>query len=313
MGLHSNILLESGTNELEIVEFHIDEQTEKGERYQGYYGINVAKVLEIIRKPEITRMPEVTHPSVLGAFNLRSRIIPLIDLSHWLGKNTVETGQEKVIVTEFNNTTTAFLVSGVTRIHRISWSEVVSPDEGLGHISGDCISSMVRINDRIIFILDLEGILTEINPALGLENKMEVRVPEGENYTAYIAEDSHTIREMIKSQLQEAGFTIKSFTNGQLCHDAIMDMKIRAQNEGKSIAEDIHVVVTDIEMPMMDGHTLCRKIKEDKELNNLPVILFSSIITDNLRHKGDTVGADYQISKPQINELAKRSLELIQK
>ena len=125
----TNILLEAGTNELEIVEFYIDEptassftgdtpETSSGQ-YRGYYGVNVAKVLEIIRLPKITGMPEVSHPSVMGAFNLRDHIIPLVDLSIWLDKQRQDSDSPKVIVTEFNNVTTSFLVSGVTRIHRM--------------------------------------------------------------------------------------------------------------------------------------------------------------------------------------------------
>ena len=131
----TNILLEAGTNELEVVEFYLDElappngdpaegqtTTENPDgtcTYRGYYGVNVAKVLEIIRMPKVTELPEVQHPSVLGAFNLRSRIIPLVDLAMWLEKQHAQTTEEpKTIVTEFNNVTTAFMVSGVNRIHR---------------------------------------------------------------------------------------------------------------------------------------------------------------------------------------------------
>ncbi|MDR2695488.1 MAG: chemotaxis protein CheW, partial [Deltaproteobacteria bacterium] len=125
----TNILLEAGTNELEIVEFYLDEEDgSNAASYRGHYGVNVAKVLEIIRMPKVTELPEVQHAAVLGAFNLRSKIIPLVDLALWLEKKTVQGHEPKTIVTEFNAVTTAFMVSGVNRIHRISWEEVEPPN-----------------------------------------------------------------------------------------------------------------------------------------------------------------------------------------
>lgn len=150
----TDILLEAGTNELEIVEFYLEEEPKEDDTVElnekdgeekegrkksrkGYYGVNVAKVLEIIRMPKITEMPEVSHESVLGAFNLRSRIIPLLDLSKWLKKKRVENEPPKAIVTEFNQVTSAFMVSGVTRIHRISWEDVEAPNKYVSALSSD--------------------------------------------------------------------------------------------------------------------------------------------------------------------------------
>ncbi len=182
----TNILLEAGTNELEIVEFYIDEPVteldsgtssalkliqEEGKEpiYRGYYGVNVAKVLEIIQLPHVTPLPELQSDSVLGAFNLRSQIIPLVDLNIWLEKQSLlNHNPPKVVVTEFNNVTTAFKVSGVNRIHRISWEDVDAPNSYMSFFSKGCITGVVRLEDRIVFILDLEKIVTELNPNLGL-------------------------------------------------------------------------------------------------------------------------------------------------
>ena len=159
----TNILLEAGTNELEIVEFFLDEPGDDGKPYRGYYGVNVAKVLEIIQMPKITSLPEVQDPSVLGAFNLRSHIIPLVDLSLWLGKAPVEHREApKVIVTEFNSVTTAFQVAGVNRIHRISWEEVEPPSKYVAMVSKSNITGVVKMENRIIFLLDLENVLEPI-------------------------------------------------------------------------------------------------------------------------------------------------------
>ncbi|GAB6176372.1 chemotaxis protein [Desulfobaculum senezii] len=310
---HTNILLESGTNELEIVEFYINEPSEEGEHYQGYYGVNVAKVLEIIRMPQVTEMPEVTHPSVLGAFNQRSHITPLVDLSMWLGKERTENEPPKVIVTEFNRVTTAFMVSGVTRIHRISWEEVEPPNTYVSNLSNDSITGVVKMDDRIIFILDLEKIVTELNPSLGLRLDETIHWESGDNLKALISDDSALIREMLKDLLQKAGFTVEVTHNGKEAWDRLQELSKLALENNKPIWDYVNVLVSDIEMPSMDGLSLTKNVKEHPVLKDLPVMLFSSLITDRLRHKGDSVGADDQISKPEVSQLALRAKDLIDK
>jgi two-component system chemotaxis response regulator CheV len=308
----TNILLEAGTNELEIVEFYLDEPgPEPGGTYRGHYGVNVAKVLEIIRRPRFTEMPEVSHPSVLGAFNHRSHIIPLVDLSVWLGKEQVAGEASKVIVTEFNRIVTAFLVSGMTRIHRVSWEAVEPPSAYVASFSNSSITGVVKIEGRILFILDLEKIVSDLNPHLGMRLDEGVDWGAGGSYRALVADDSTLIREMLKDLLEKAGFTVESVKNGREAWDRLGEIKSRAEAEGRSVEDFFQVVVTDIEMPAMDGHNLTRRIKEDPVLKRLPVILFSSLITDKLRHKGVAVGADEQISKPEVSTLARRAKELI--
>lgn len=308
----TNILLEAGTNELEIVEFHLDEQDEGQEVYKGYYGVNVAKVLEIIRMPKVTEMPEVRHKSVLGAFNLRSSIIPLVDLSLWLGKKRVQTAEEpKVIVTEFNNVNTAFMVSGVNRIHRISWEEVEAPNAYVSTMTKNTITGVVKMDGRIIFLLDLERIVSDLNPQLGLRLDDGIDWDKTKQYRALVADDSTVIREMIKDLLQKAGFSVEAFTNGKDAWDRLRSIKQKAEADNRPISDFLQVVISDIEMPQMDGHSFCKHIKEDPVLKKLPVILFSSLITDKLRHKGEAVGADDQIAKPEITYVATKSIALI--
>lgn len=308
----SNILLEAGTNELEIVEFHLDEEEQDGApAYKGYYGINVAKVLEIIRLPKVTALPEVRDKSVLGAFNLRSHIIPLVDLSLWLGKTRVQKEPPKVIVTEFNNVNTAFMVSGVNRIHRISWEEVEPPNAYISNLTRNTITGVVKLEGRIIFLLDLERIVSDLNPQLALRLDEAINWEAGDRYRALIADDSTVIREMIKELLQKANFEVEAVPTGKDAWDRLCEIRKKAMEENKPPNHYVQVIISDIEMPQMDGHNLCRRIKEDPVLKTLPVILFSSLITDRLRHKGDTVGADDQISKPEITAVAKRALALI--
>ncbi len=317
----TNILLESGTNELELVEFFIDEGTDaSGQTYRGYYGVNVAKVLEIIRMPTVTQLPDIPHPSVLGAFNLRSRIIPLVDLSLWLGKGTTEIKDStKVIVSEFNRMISAFMVSGVTRIHRLSWTQVEAPGKHLNEYSGNSVTGVVRFEDRILLVLDMEKILAELNPGLAMkieetamQSIQEAREPsKKEHFRALVADDSTSIRRMIAAMLEKAGFEVTQTVNGQEAWDTLLGMKQRASQEGKPLSEYVDIMVSDIEMPVMDGHNLTKRVKDDPVLKDMPVILFSSLITDRLRHKGEAVGADDQISKPNITELTRRAFELI--
>lgn len=311
----TNILLEAGTNELEIVEFHLEEDasTPEGAPYRGYYGVNVAKVLEIIRMPKVTELPEVQHPSVLGAFNLRSHIIPLVDLSLWLGKQRAKGAEQpKVIVTEFNNVTTAFMVSGVNRIHRISWESVEPPNRYVAAVSNNSITGVVQLEGRIVFLLDLEKIVADLNPQLGLRLDHAIDWAANTRYRALIADDSGLIREMLKDLMQKANFEVEAVNNGREAWDRLAELKTKGEQEGRPITDYVQVLVSDIEMPSMDGHNLCKRVKDDNYLNKIPVILFSSLITDKLRHKGMAVGADDQISKPEVTHLAKRALALIE-
>ena len=323
----SNILLEAGTNELEVVEFYLDEfvppsdaepQTDENGQpvaepsYRGYYGVNVAKVLEIIRMPKVTALPEVQHPSVRGAFNLRSRIIPLVDLAMWLGKtHPANEEQPKTIVTEFNNVTTAFMVSGVNRIHRISWEQVEPPNKYVAAVSNNTVIGVVKLEDRIIFLLDLEKVVANLNPKLGLRLDDLGKDWNNSGYRALVADDSALVREMLRDLMEKAGFTVEVVSNGRAAWERLEDFKRRCEEGGQPITDFVHVVVSDIEMPVMDGLNLTHRIKTDPMLNKLPVVLFSSLITDKLRHKGDSVGADDQISKPEVTQLARRALALI--
>ena len=323
----SNILLEAGTNELEVVEFYLDEfvppstdeplADENGQpvppaAYRGYYGVNVAKVLEIIRMPKVTELPEVQHPSVLGAFNLRSRIIPLVDLAMWLGKtHPANEDQPKTIVTEFNNVTTAFMVSGVNRIHRISWEQVEPPNKYVAAVSNNTVIGVVKLEDRIIFLLDLEKVVANLNPKLGLRLDDLGKDWTNKGYRALVADDSALVREMLRDLMEKAGFTVEVVSNGRAAWERLEDIKRRCEDSGRPVEDFVHVMVSDIEMPVMDGLNLTHRIKTDNVLNKLPVILFSSLITDKLRHKGDSVGADDQISKPEVTQLARRAMALI--
>lgn len=306
----TNILLDAGTNELEVVEFYLDE-----EGYRGHYGVNVAKVLEIIREQPVTAMPQMRHPAVLGAFPHRDgRVVPLVDLSLYLGKKREITQEPKIIVTEFNNITTGFLVSGVNRIHRLSWQEVEAPGNFLQNMSRNAITGVVRLEGRVVFILDMEAIVGELDPALAirLDGSLHDASGEGRIYTVLHADDSGNVRNLVKRLMEESGrFKVIQVTNGEEAWRILTQFRREEEQGGTKVKDRIQAVITDIEMPQMDGLSLCRQIKDDRTLNSLPVALFSSLITDRLEHKGESVGVDAQFAKPDLQVLSEKVLELI--
>lgn len=286
------ILLESGTNELEIVEFGIG---------NNKFGINVIKVKEIINPVPITQVPHA-HPNVEGIIELRGEVLPVVNVATALGfPPSPNPQQDKLIVAEFNKQKIVFHVHSVTMIHRISWNQIEKPSDMYQGADSQIIG-VVKLNGEMILLLDFEKIVVEINPESGI-NVQQVQKLGKRNRSSkrlLIAEDSPLLRKLLHDTLLEAGFQfIEFFENGQ---DALNYLETMAKS-GKPIEETIQLVVTDIEMPQMDGHHLTKRIKDNPLLSKLPVIIFSSLITDDLRHKGQMVGADEQVSKPEIAEL----------
>ncbi len=307
----TNILLESGTNELEIVEFYIDE-----EGYRGHYGINVAKVVEIIRMQSVTCMPHMSHHSVLGAFPYRDgKIVPLIDLAIFLDKEPESVEDPKIIVTEFNKTQTAFLVSGVNRIYRLSWEDVEPPGKFLQKLSGQSVTGVVKLEGRVIFLLDLEAIVATLQPNLALRaydrDESEI-VPTDTKFRILHADDSASIRKLVFSMLDKDGrFEVLQCHDGKEAHEKLLEIKQEAVKSGEPIENYVQGVITDIEMPFMDGLTLCKEIKDDMILKSLPVAIFSSLITPTTIHKAESVGADAQFAKPDLKSIADKIYDLM--
>jgi len=313
MALDNDILLEAGTNELEIIEFFLDERDENtGVVSRGYYGVNVAKALEVIESPKLTSYDSAAHPCFLGTIPLRDIILPVLDLSTWLHMNKAANSFEVILVTEFNKTITGFLVSGVTQIHRVNWKDVSPPSHYLERMNANCITSMVQIDDHFTLLLDLEKVLTELDPDFATE-EMPAPPDVQRNFTALIVDDSTILRHMIKQRLEEARFDISTLNNGEDAWNFVKQLKSKAEAEGKRVVDYFDIIISDIEMPRMDGYTLTKHIKDDPVLKDIPVILFSSLINDELRHKGLSVGADDQVSKPEFATLASRAMRLILK
>ncbi len=305
----TNILLETGTNELEIVEFFVNQ-----DGYEAHYGLNVAKVVEIGRRQPVTAMPEMRHKALLGAFLHRNgRIVPLIDMAQFLGSGPITNEDAKVIVTEFNKVCTGFLVSGVNRIYRLSWTDVEAPGQFLQNMSRSSITGVVRLEERVIFLLDLEAIVAELHPAMALRfDGAGLTEKDGKTYRILHVDDSSSVRSLLLDLLNKEGrFVVEQRVNGQEAWNYLQELRDRCQQENRPIFDFVQGVITDIEMPAMDGLALCKHIKEDPVLRQLPVAIFSSMINESLSRKCAVVGADAQYTKPDLKALSVKLHELI--
>ncbi len=288
----SNVLLESGTNELEVMEFKI------GNRY---FGINVAKVLEILRYIEVTPMPN-TSPFIEGIFKPRNNIITVIDLPKYLDLPHAEDNSKDIlIITKFNGVSTAFHVSAVEGINRISWSDIEKPDNAIYGTADGIATGIARYDNRLITILDFEKILTELNPDTLMSIDSSEMIGRRTNETPIIVvDDSPVLMRMISENLVKMGYiNITKCYNGQEAFDLLQ----RYKKLDGSVYDRCGILITDIEMPMMDGHRLIKQIREDEQLSSLPCFIFSSLITDEMKLKGEEVGATAQIAKPEITTL----------
>ncbi len=290
--METKILLENGTNELEILEFVVDGNS---------YGINVAKIREIIQYSPVTPVPNA-HPSVEGIFMPRDAMITAIDL-----RNCLQRGQSQpgglFIITSFNKLDIAFHVDSVIGIHRVSWVDIIKPGATVTTAEDGISTGIIKINGKLIIILDFEKIVTDINPETGLKvteiDALGER--EGTDVPILIAEDSSLLRKLIIDSLKKAGYdNIIKTENGEEAWQYITKCK----NAG-TLARDVHLLITDIEMPLMDGHRLTKLVKTDDATKDIPVIIFSSLVNDEMRRKGEELGADAQLSKPEIGNLVK--------
>ena len=282
-----DILLESGTNELEIMEFKIGDRC---------FAINIAKIVEIMKYVEIMPITN-SNPYVEGIFKPRNEIITVIDLASYLGlskKNDVE--RDILIITYFNKITNAFHVDSVEAIHRISWENIEKPNETINSSDEGLATGIAKVDGRLITIIDFEKILVDINPNSGIQlNELKQLGSREENTNLILlAEDSPLLSKMILSGLEQSGYTnIIHYTNGAELWNALPTKN----------AKDIRCIITDIEMPLMDGHLLLKNIRDSREYKDIPVLIFSSLIDDSMREKGLQLGVTEQISKPEITKL----------
>ena len=290
----TNILLETGTNELEILEFIISGNS---------YGINVAKITELMQSQEVQEMP-LSHPCVEGVFQPRDEVYTIVDLSRYLGLGQSENPDKDIfIITNFNKMNIAFHVHAVESIFRISWQDIEKPDSIIYGGQEGVVTGIAKVNDRIISILDFEKITFDISPETGI-NLNEVKEYTGidrENIPIVVAEDSALLRKMLSEALHTSGYSnLTILNNGEEAWEYISHVR---DEDPASALSRAACLITDIEMPRMDGHRLTKLVKSDPVLKSMPVVIFSSLIDENMQKKGLEVGADAQLSKPEIGNL----------
>ena len=272
------------------------------------YGINVAKIKEIIIYQPVTPVPNA-HPSIEGIFMPRDVMITAIDLKNCLGR-----GESKpsglFIITNFNKLNIAFHVENVLGIHRVSWRDIIKPDVTISTTEESVSTGIIKKDGKLIIILDFEKIVSDINPETGLKLSDIVELGERKrsNVPILIAEDSPLLNKLIVDSLKKAGYTNLIHTeNGQQAYDVINQCKADG-----TLREHVGIIVTDIEMPEMDGHRLTKLVKSDETTSHIPIIIFSSLVNEEMKKKGSALGADAQLSKPEIGNLVRIVDQLVE-
>lgn len=286
--METGILLESGTGEVEILNFKVRGQD---------YAINVVKVKEIWELKNLSKVPNAKG-AVAGVTLNRGEMITIVDLGYVLsGVPTEPILGSMVLLCEFNQLKVGFAVQSVSRIYKIGWNRILKPDTVS---ENQLVIGNIDLDGVIVMLLDFEKIIMDINPASGINEGMlaDVKKKNRSGYRIVLADDSPTIRKVLLNTLTQAGVkNIKMFENGQVALDYL---KMLADTKAEKVKEEVNLIITDIEMPALDGHALTKRIKETKFIRDIPVVIFSSLITEALRHKGESVGADAQLSKPEI-------------
>ncbi len=290
--METNILLENGTNELEVLEFTVA---------GSHYGINVAKVREIITYQNVTPVPNA-HPSIEGIFMPRDIMITVINLARELGaKNHENTEDDMMIITNFNKLSIAFHVDEVVGIHRVSWADIIKPDNTINTSDMGMATGIIKIDKKLIIILDFEKIVADISPetSLKVSDIDQLGVRQRNESPILMAEDSALLSKLIIDSIHKSGYeNVDACANGQEAWDKLVEWK-----EKGIVKDKVKCIITDIEMPIMDGHRLIKLCKEDDVIKDIPIIIFSSLVNEEMRRKGEALGADAQLSKPEIGSL----------
>jgi len=290
----TNILLETGTNELEILEFEIAGNS---------FGINVAKITELMQIQEVQEMP-LSHPCVEGVFQPRDEVYTIVDLAKYLGHGPSDDPSTDIfIISNFNKMNIAFHVHAVESIFRISWNQIEKPDSVIYGGQEGVVTGIAKVDDRIISILDFEKITFDISPETGIDltTVTEYTGADREHIPIVVAEDSDLLRKMLTEALHTSGYhNLLILNNGQEAWEHITRIKDSGTSD---ILSKVACLITDIEMPQMDGHRLTKLVKGDLVLRDIPVVIFSSLIDERMQLKGKEVGADAQLAKPEIAQL----------
>lgn len=298
----------AGTNKLEILLFSLGTDLRTGR--EETFGINVFKVREVMRTPQITRAPDMP-PAVKGMVSLRGILVPVVDLADFIGMQT-ETPREIMIVTEYNGHTQGFLVDSVDTILRLDWSKMRVPPEMLTSNLGGLVTAVTELADgRLVMMLDVERILSDTaknDDSLLFSN---IRPLEREGMTILYADDSSVARSQIEKTLNALGIRGVMAMNGRQAWEELQKIARYAETAGREVKDLVQLILTDVEMPEMDGYILTKNIKSDPRFNGVPVIMHSSLSSMSNQQLGRSVGVDEYVSKFEPQRLAETLSRLL--
>ena len=297
----------AGTNRLEVLLFSLGSDSETGR--DEVFGINVFKVREVMHIPEITRAPDMPD-SVEGMVSLRGVMIPVINLAKFCGVRT-QVAPSILMITEYNKHVQGFLVNSVDTIERLNWEDVKAPPPMLVNQMGGLVTAVAEMDlDRLVMIMDVEKVLAE---SAGLYNREDIfdeihRHEKSGEITVLFADDSSVARGQIIRTLDHMGVKHIGATNGAEAWKKLNEIAERAETAGNAIADEVQLILTDVEMPEMDGYVLTRMVKEDPRFDGISVVMHSSLTSEANQALGENVGADAYVPKFEPRELA-RTLE----
>ncbi|BBH53359.1 chemotaxis protein [Fluviispira sanaruensis] len=306
-------MLQIGSNKFELVDFRLKDypigtDTTGPAQYEGIYGINIAKVREINKISQFTKMPNC-HECIEGLLELREEAIPIVNLAKYLGyANHALRATDNIIICEFNGLVTGFVVHQAMRIRRISWEAILPPTRLIGR-EGGCVTGMHKLSkgqdnerDLMLLILDFEKIVAEINgetDALNrfTEDKLNNRVQgsNDETKTVLVVDDSMTARTQVELFLTQHGYRVITATDGEEGLFTLAALHEQAQKEGRELTDLVQVIVTDVEMPRMDGHAFTQTLKKDPRFNSLPIIMHTSLSGRANQETGKSLADEYVV------------------
>lgn len=291
----------AGTNKLEVLAFTLGKDTRSGRT--EVFGINVFKVREVMRTPEITRAPEMPR-AVVGMVSLRGVLVPVIDLAQYADIQ-VECSGEVMIVTEYNGHTQGFLVAGVENILRVEWSAMKVPPQMLNGNLGSLVTAVSELKDgRLIMMIDVERILAETAGNDDDKALLNLKPLAATGRTVFYADDSSVARKQIERTLDALQVRHFGAINGHLAWQELQRIADSAEGAGKPVHDVLHAVLTDVEMPEMDGYMLTKMIKSDPRFAGIPVIMHSSLSGASNQQLGRSVGVDEYVAKFEPEKLA---------
>ena len=298
----------AGTNKLEILLFTLGVDQRTGRRET--FGINVFKVREVMRTPAITAAPEMPS-SVEGMVSLRGVLVPVVDLGRYVGVGA-DARRDIMIVTEYNGHTQGFLVEAVDTILRLDWAQMRVPPDMLTANMGGLVTAVTELKDnKLVMMLDVEKVLAETTTQDDQYLFKGIEPIEGSTHTVYFADDSSVARRQIERTLDVLGVPYVGSINGRMAWEELQKAARFAETTGRKVSDVVSLVLTDVEMPEMDGYILTKSIKSDPRFAGIPVIMHSSLSGMSNQQLGKSVGVDEYVPKFEPQRLAETLRRLL--